>query len=90
MLPPIMSTNSRQIARPSPLPTVRLLEALEQARLAGLGNARAGVDDAEQQALGRALRTQGDVAVLGELQGVVGQVQQHLLDPQCIAEQLFG
>src|SRR5476649_1606039 len=72
---------------------VGLLEFLEQARDRIGGDADAGVADAEaDQVIAlparplQPLDAQGDVAALGELEGVADQVDQHLAQPGRIAD----
>src|SRR4051812_26600875 len=64
---------------------VSLLEFLEQLLLVGLGDARAGVADRELvvAVLGRGL--DGDLALVGELDGVADKIKQDLGEPALVA-----
>ncbi|OHB38044.1 MAG: hypothetical protein A2882_15430 [Phenylobacterium sp. RIFCSPHIGHO2_01_FULL_70_10] len=70
--------------------SVDLREPLEETFLAVLGNARSGVDhlDPQRRRLGaaRLADPEGDRAVVGELDGVAGQVDEDLAEPQIVEQ----
>ena len=99
MVPPIAVTSWREMARPSPVPpNLRVVEesacenGVEQPLPVLGSDTDAGVGDLEPDdhaLVGPVLElgAEHDLAVLGELHGVRGQVQQHLAQPGRVAAQ---
>ena len=92
MRPPCSSTMRREIERPSPVPPFLRVLVLSTCwnsskilRLIGRRDAGAGIDDRHLEAVAGLDRTDLDAALVGELDGIADQVQQHLGQPPRIA-----
>ena len=103
-VPPISSARRRLIASPSPVPPYRrlveastwrerleqLVQAVGRDADAGVADGRGGRPTASGSRRRRAAGRDHDLAGLGELHGVVQQVQQDLADAARVADRRLG